>query len=157
MVQRAQLLLRLQRLTHEIEELVPELKTVLTDGSDSRQFEPAALSLQRAASAAKAVVESANPRRLPEEIRAVLEGTSPLLSFLGSRLVLKRKGRSLSARPSIAAQALAVLLEDPAREFDAAEVAKRLDCSVPIARTTLNRLVRSGHASRPSAGRFRAR
>ncbi len=153
----AQLLVRLQRLTHEIENLVPELKAAVGDGYDSRLLEPAARSLQRAAAAAKAVVDSANPGRLPDEIRAVLEGTSPLVSFLGSRLVLTGTGRNMPRTPSIGARALAVLLENPGRAFDAAEVAQRLGCSVPIARTTLHRLVRSRHATRPSAGRFRAR
>ncbi len=157
LVRRAQFLVRLQRLTRDIEELVQDLEPALGDGYDSRLLVPAARSLQRAASAAKAVVDGASAGPVPGEIRAVLEGTSPLLSLLGSRLVLTGTHRSVPQTPSIGAQALAVLLEAPGRAFDASEIAARVGCSVPIARTTLHRLVRSGHAMRPAAGRFRAR
>jgi hypothetical protein len=44
------------------------------------------------------------------------------------------------------------LLEKLATIFEAAEIARRLGCSIPVARTTLNRLVKSGHASRAGAG-----
>jgi DNA-binding MarR family transcriptional regulator len=70
---------------------------------------------------------------------------------------LTSTGDEASRTPSAGAQALAVLLEDPKRKFQAAEIAERLGCSIPIARTALNRLVQSGHASRPTAGRFRAK
>ena len=50
-----------------------------------------------------------------------------------------------------------MLLEEPSRTFEAAEVAQRIGCSAAVARTTLNRLVQSGHATRAAAGRFRAR
>jgi DNA-binding IclR family transcriptional regulator len=80
------------------------------------------------------------------------------MSLLGSRVVLALRTRSETPRkPSAGAQALALLLEDPKRAYEAAEIAERLDCSVPIARTTLNRLVQSGHATRVAAGRFRAK
>jgi hypothetical protein len=59
------------------------------------------------------------------------------------------------AGPSAGAQALAMLLEDPSRTFEAAEVADRIGCSAAVARTTLNRLVQSGHAA--AAGRFSAK
>ncbi len=117
-----------------------------------------ARSLERAASAVRALVERANPDRLVGQIRALLEGTSPLMSMLGSRVVLARNSSPAEPRtPSAGAQALAVLLEDPARAFAAREVAERLGCSVPIARTTLNRLVHTGHARRVAPGRFRAK
>jgi predicted ArsR family transcriptional regulator len=41
--------------------------------------------------------------------------------------------------------------------MDAGDIAARLGCSVPAARTTLNRLVKSGHAMRTAPGWFRAR
>jgi hypothetical protein len=152
----AQLVVRLQRLTREIEELVLEIETALADGYDSNLLSPGVRSFERAAAAMKALVGRANPRQLTDEIRGVLEGTSPLYSLLRSRLVLAGAGRGTSRTPSVGAQALAILLEQPGRTFDASEIAERLGCSVPIARTTLNRLVRSGHATRPVAGRFRA-
>ena len=153
----ARLLLRLQRATREVEGIVAELRGALAEGDDLRITDPAVRSLHRAAAAAQAVVEGASHRGIPDEVRAVLEGTSPLLSFLGSRLVLQGAGKSAPPRPSIGARALALLLEEPGCALDAAEVAARLGCSIPIARTTLHRLVRSGHAARPSAGLFRAR
>lgn len=156
LVRRARLQLEIQRLTREIEKLVPELAAALDDSYDSRLLAPAVRSLERAASAARAIVDAANPGRVPDEIRAVLEGTSPLLSVLGSRLVLAGGSRGAAPAPSIGARALAALLEEPGRALDAREIAGRIGCSVPIARTTLNRLVRSGHAVRPAAGRFRA-
>jgi DNA-binding IclR family transcriptional regulator len=71
--------------------------------------------------------------------------------------MLARAGeRRPTSAPSIGAQALAILLERPAATFEAAEIARRLGCSIPVARTTLNRLVKSGHAARAGAGRFRA-
>jgi predicted ArsR family transcriptional regulator len=74
-----------------------------------------------------------------------------------SRVVLARTGSETPRRPSAGAQAIALLLEDPKRTYEAAEIAERLDCSVPIARTTLNRLVQRGNATRVAAGRFRAK
>jgi hypothetical protein len=91
------------------------------------------------------------------DFTAALEGTSPLMSLLGSRVILARTGSETPRRPSAGAQALALLLEDPKRTYEAAEIAERLGCSVPSARTTLNRLVQSGHATRAAAGRFRAK
>jgi hypothetical protein len=157
LVRSAQLLLHMQRLTREVEELVPDLEDALTDSFDTASLGTAARSLQRAADAARAVVEGARPGRVPEEVREMLEGTSPVFSFLGSRLVLARKAGNKPAAPSVAARALAVLMEDPKRSFDAAEIAGRLGCTIPIARTALHRLVKSRHATRPSAGRFRAK
>lgn len=154
LVRSAQLVLRLQRLTREVEELVPDLEAVVTDTYDTASLGTAARSLQRAADAARAVVGGA---RVPDEVRALLEGTSPLISFFGSRLVLAGKAQNRPSTPSVVARALAVLLEDPRRSLDATEIATRLGCSVPIARTALHRLVRSGHATRPAAGRFRAK
>jgi len=156
-VRGARLLLRLQRAIHEVEGIVGELRSALAEGDDLRIIGPAARSLHRAAAAVQAVVAGAEPRGIPDELRAVLDGTSPLLSFLGSRLVLAGAGKARPPSPSIAARALALLLEEPGRAFGAAEVAERLECSTPIARTTLHRLVRSGHATRPSAGLFQAR
>jgi hypothetical protein len=61
-----------------------------------------------------------------------------------------------AAEPSLAARVLALLLEAPGSEHDAATVAAQLGCTAPIARTTLHRLVRDGHARRTAPGRFRA-
>jgi hypothetical protein len=79
------------------------------------------------------------------------------MSLFGSRVVLARTGGEAATTPSTGAQVLAILLQNPVRTFSANEIAQRLGCSAPIARTTLNRLVRSGHATRPAAGRFRAK
>jgi hypothetical protein len=156
-VHQAQLAARIQRLTRELEELVEEIEEAR--GDDDARFllaEPSR-SLARAVSALRAAVQEGRPDRRPGSIRDVLEGTSPLMSLLGSRIVLSQVGREAPRPPSAGAQALAALLEDPARTFDAAQIAERLGCSVPIARTTLNRLVKSSHATRLAAGRFRAR
>jgi hypothetical protein len=152
---------RIQRLTHEVEQLVPEIKAALADDVDVPGREliiPAVTALERAATAVKRLVDENRPEE-PSGLRAILEGTLPLMSLLGSRVVLARAGGGTAspAAPSVGAQALAVLLEDPSRTFEAGEIAERLGCSIPVARTTLNRLVQSGHATRPAAGRFRAK
>jgi hypothetical protein len=157
------LALRIQRLASEIEKLVPEVKAALSNESELRYpLAPAAQSLERAAVAIRVLTErtkaSGPGAELSAELRAeILGGTSHLLSLFGSRVVLSRVGKDQPQPPSAGAQALAMLLEEPQRAFEAAEVAARLGCSVPIARTTLNRLVQSGHATRPAAGRFRAK
>ncbi len=67
--------------------------------------------------------------------------------------------RSLARRkrPSTAARALAVLLEEPARDLGAEDVARRCGCSQAVARATLHRLVKQGLARRTDTGLFRAR
>lgn len=157
----ALLSVRIQRLTHDVEQLVPDIKAALADDTDVPGREliiPAVTALERAATAVKRLVDENRPKE-PSGIRAILEGTSPLMSLLGSRVVLARAGGGTASppAPSVGAQALAVLLEDPSRTFEAGEIAERLGCSIPVARTTLNRLVQSGHATRPAAGRFRAK
>jgi hypothetical protein len=157
----ALLSVRIQRLTHEIEQLLPDIKAALADDTDLPGRElvfPAVTALERAATAVKRFVDEHRPTS-STGLRAILEGTSPLMSLLGSRVVLARAGGSTAsaAAPSVGAQALAMLLEDPLRTFEAREIAERLGCSVPVARTTLNRLVQSGHATRPAAGKFRAK
>jgi hypothetical protein len=72
-------------------------------------------------------------------------------------VVLAGAGGARARRPSASAQVLAILLETPERPFDAKEIARRLRCSEPSARTTLHRLVQSGHAVRPAPGLFRAK
>jgi predicted ArsR family transcriptional regulator len=72
-------------------------------------------------------------------------------------VVLAGKAGGPPRPPSAAARALAVLLEYSDRSMDAGDIAARLGCSVPAARTTLNRLVKSGHAMRTAPGWFRAR
>jgi len=150
---------RIQQLTREIENLVPEVRAALAQANQHGYvLASASKSLERAAAAVRALVERQRPRPSEFDIRAILGGTSPLMSLFGSRVVLARTGnKTTKTTPSTGAQALAILLENPARAFEAKEIAKRLGCSVPIARTTLNRLVRSGHATRPTAGRFRAK
>ena len=156
-VRQMRLSVRIQQLTGEIEKLVPDVKASLGNGH-SRFLASASKSLERAATAVRALADHAPPSRLVEgDFMAALEGTSSLMSLLGSRVVLARTGSEIPRRPSAGAQALALLLEDPKRTYEAAEIAERLDCSVPIARTTLNRLVQSGHATRAAAGRFRAK
>jgi hypothetical protein len=150
---------RIQQLTREIENLVPEVKAALAQANQhGHVLSSASMSLERAAAAVRALVERQRPRPSEFDIRAILGGTSPLMSLFGSRVVLARTGnKTTKTTPSTGARALAILLENPTQAFEAKEIAKRLACSVPIARTTLNRLVRSGHATRPAAGRFRAK
>lgn len=148
---------RIQKLTGEVERLVPELQSALRGGTDRALLGSAARSLERAASAVRGLVDEAGPGRPSPGIQALLGSASPPLGLFGSRVVLAGIAAGARRAPSAAAQALAVLLEEPGRAFDAAEIAGRLGCSVPIARTTLHRLVRSGHAKRPRPGRFRAR
>ncbi len=158
LLRQTELSVRIQKLTGEVESLVPELKPLLEE-DDVHRFllVSAARSLERAASAVRALVDRGRRDRLEGYLGAMLEGTSPLMSVLGSRIVLARGGGAEPRRPSAGAQALAVLLEDPSRTFAAGEIAERLGWSVPIARTTLNRLVQSGHARRVAPGRFRAK
>jgi hypothetical protein len=152
----ARLSLRIQRLTAQVEKLVPQIKRAQAgDTSYGPPLAPAARSLERAAGAVRALAEE---RRPAGELPALLlEETSSLMSLLGSRVVLSRAGHGAPPPPSAGAQALALLLEDPSRTFQAAEVAERIGCSAAVARTTLNRLVQSGHASRAAAGKFGAR
>lgn len=156
LVRQSRVALRIQRLASAVEKLIPQIKRARgSDDGYAPQVASAARSLARAATAVRALAEEGrHGRDLPA---ILLEGTSPLMSLLGSRVVLSRAGRGPPAPPSAGAQALAMLLEDPARTFDAAEVAERVGCSVAVARTTLNRLVQSGHAARAAAGRFRAK
>jgi hypothetical protein len=162
----AQSVLRVQQIAHALEALVPELRSAvqalrenspdsdpLADGRAA--LRTASRTLDRAASAVRALAEEAGAGSAVDPIRAVLE--SPLLSSLGSRVVLHsaRAGAAPPA-PSIGARALALLLEAPGKEFSAAELAPQLGCSVAVARTTLHRLVDGGHARRTAAGRFRA-
>jgi hypothetical protein len=157
LARQAQLSARIQRLTRDIERLVPEIEAALAGGRSSELLAEPSRSLARAGAAVRAAVEGRERRSVPlTGIRAGLEGTSPLMSLLGSRIVLSPMKGEAPRPPSAGAQALAMLLEEPGRAFDAAEIAERLRCSVPVARTTLNRLVRSGHAARLAAGRFRA-
>lgn len=154
----AGLVVRIQRLAGDVEKLVPEVKAAVGGGGLSYPLAPAAQSLERAAVALRVLAEKAGPGEAAAGIRAGLLGSaSHLLSLFGSRVVLARGGKDEPQPPSAGAQALAVLLEEPERSFGAAEIAARLGCSIPIARTTLNRLVQSGHATRKAAGRFRAR
>ena len=145
---------RIQSLTREVENLVVELKA----GPPAKGLlAPSARSLERAAKALRAVTEEGKPVADYADLRAVLEGTSPLMSQLGSRVVLAALGAQSATKPSSGAQALAFLLEEPGRSVDAGTLATQLGCSVPMARTTLNRLVQSGHAVRASRGNFRAK
>lgn len=157
LARQAWLAVRLQDLAGQIEKLLPEVRAVIGGEGERAPVASAARSLERAASALASAAGRARHGAMPEGISELLEGTSPLLSLFGSRVVLAGAAGGSPPRPSAAAQALAVLLEEPKRSFEAAEVAMRLACSVPAARTTLNRLVRSGHADRPAPGRFRAR
>jgi hypothetical protein len=89
------------------------------------------------------------------------EQTAPVAGAL-REAVLAVATRSLERsiasrkRPSTAARVLAVLLEEPGREFNAASVARRAGCTEAVARTTLNRLVAQGHGRRSKDGSFRA-
>jgi hypothetical protein len=149
---------RLQRLTNEVERLVPDVRAALAEPEEHRSLlASAASALHRATGAVRTLVDQSAGPKAGSELSAFLEGTSPLMSLLGSRVVLASAGRQPAPPPSIGARALARLLEEPERAFEAPEIAKHLDCDVPVARTTLNRLVKSGHATRPTAGRFRAR
>jgi hypothetical protein len=157
-VRQASLSVRIQRLTREVEKLVPEVKAALETHDPARHLlAAAATSLERAAAAVKALADAGRPEHHSGELRAVLEGTSPFLSLLGSRVVLARAGGAAPRKPSAAAQALALLLEEPTRTFETVEIAEQLGCSVPIARTTLHRLVQGGYATRAAPGRFRAK
>ncbi len=154
-----ELSVRIQRLANDVESLVPELKPLLEDGDVHRfLLVSAARSLERAASAVRKLVDRGERDRLEGDLSAMLEGTVPLMSMLGSRIVLAAgRGAAEPRPPSAGAQALAVLLEDPSRALAAGTIAERLGWSVPVARTTLNRLVQSGHARRVAPGRFRAK
>jgi hypothetical protein len=153
-------LARIQQLTREIERLVEDLRRTPPGEGDPPirgLLGPAAKSLEQAARAVRTIIDEGKGTDYYGDLRAILQGTSPLMSQLGSRVVLARVEAGAPSKPSTGAQALAVLLEDPARAVGATEIAERLGCSVPIARTTLNRLVESGHAARAGRGRFRAR
>ncbi|HYI01671.1 hypothetical protein [Hyalangium sp.] len=152
---------RLQQMTQELEEMVPELKDVLAEaktqaspvaGGVSLLVTPAR-GLERAARAIKTLV--GGDEAGPHAYRSLLQ--SPVMPVPGSRVVLSGVRGGSPATPSIGARALAVLLESPESTFDAAEMGARLGCSQAVARTTLHRLVRSGHAARQETGRFRAK
>ena len=139
---------RVRRLSAEAEKTFQEAKAAL-ERSDARgrwTLAQATRALGRAAAALETLVTQSEKRE-----------PRPGVPSLLSRLVLVNAKRARPPAPSVSAQALAMLLEDPSRSFEATEVAEHLGCSVPIARTILNRLVNSGHADRVELGRFQAR
>ena len=159
---------RMQALAHEMETLVPELKEAVSKppAKDDRlfaRFELAeihrtAKALVRAANAIQALVRDRTAAGTRSSRRDFMDPDSfPIGLALRTRMVLSRTGGRSQGPPSIGARALALLLEDPGASFDANEVAERLGCSAPVARTTLHRLVESGHAERVETGRFRAK
>jgi hypothetical protein len=151
--------LRVNRLTREVEQLVIELRALpASKGGAPVQglLAPAVRSLEHAVNALRAVADDRKDAAAYADLRAYLEVPSGLMTQLGSRVVLAGKP-SKAAKPSSGAQALALLLEAPGRAVDAQGLARHLACSVPMARTTLNRLVQSGHAVRAARGRFRAK
>ncbi len=145
---------RIQSLTGDVEKLVPEVRQALEAGDPAARFlvASASKSLERAAVAVRALTQGIRDPTLD-----AVPGAATLISLLGSRVVLSGRKGVKPSPPSAGAQALAMLLEDPARSLNATEVAARVGCSVPIARTTLNRLVESGHAVRRGPGQFRAK
>jgi len=145
MAQHALLAQRLSSVTLDLERLVTEIKAALGGGDEGRRLIALeAKPLARAAAALETLIghQASSTAGLDAVFRLVLS---------------QRTHDKAPPAPSASAQALAMLLEAPERTFDAAEVAERLGCSVPIARTTLNRLVTGGHAVRVSPGKFRAR
>ena len=73
-------------------------------------------------------------------------------------VAIQSVARSIATRkrPSTTARVLAVLIEEPTRDFNAASVARRSRCSEAVARTILNRLVAQGNVRRSQDGSFRA-
>src|SRR5215470_10943044 len=115
-VRQVQLYERMQRLTSEVEALVPLLRSAPgNDGTFGPLLVSASRALERAAKAVRAVAGDGRPS-LPGDVlpagfvTGILEDTSQLMSLLGSRVVLARTGeRAPASTPSIGALALAIL------------------------------------------------
>lgn len=140
----AVLAMRIMNLSLEVEQLAHRLRVARDSGRKQPLLGPAARSFDRACSALRAILLDAPEGQVPGAWTALP----------GARVVIDRTGAE--RQPSTAARTLALLLEERERSFDAREVAEHLGCSEPVARTTLNRLVQSGHARRDEPGRFRA-
>jgi hypothetical protein len=153
---------RIHTARRELETAALELKRALDEGrTRPAQFAREILArelppLERAAAALRAVVQEL-ARRSPRPREAELADVYDLAQVVARASGLLQAARAAAAEPSLAARALALLLETSGAELDAATVAERLGCGTPIARTTLHRLVRGGHAVRTALGRFRAK
>jgi hypothetical protein len=145
---------RIHAARRELETAALELKRALDEGGTrpaqlarqvlARELPP----LERAAAALRAVIQELARRSPPRPREAELADVYGLAQVVARASGLLQAARAAAAEPSLAARTLALLLEVNGAELDAAAVAERLGCSTPIARTTLHRLVRGGHAVR---------
>lgn len=149
---------RIRKAKDELSRAEEELERLLEDSPEP----PAVLDVSTlAGEVAEAVVgltrrSGVPPRVLLGEGAAEWAGVPALRSALVTATAQTLARSAARRQPSTAARVLAVLMEEPAREFKASQVARRCGCSEGVARTTLNRLVFQGHASRTRAGLFRA-
>ncbi len=147
---------RIRKAKEELSKAEEELERLLEDSAEA----PSALDVSKLSGGiAEAVAALASRRVIPPRVlrgegAAEWAGVPALRAALAAATAQTLARSASHKRPSTAARVLAILMEEPAREFKASQVARRSGCSEGVARTTLNRLVVQGHASRTRAGLF---
>jgi hypothetical protein len=149
---------RIRAARRELEKAEEEVEALLSDAPAEPVSISAAEVSRRVADTVGAFLEGKPARRERGE-EGVLESVATgALRDAVLAVATQSVARSIATRrrPSTTARVLAVLMEEPEREFDAASVARRSRCSEAVARTILHRLVAQGHARRSKDGSFRA-
>jgi hypothetical protein len=149
---------RIRKAREELSKAEDELERLLEDSAgEPAVFDVSKLSGEVAETVADLTSRGVVPPRVLRGEGAAEWAGVPVLRTALVAATAQTLARSASRkRPSTAARILAILMEEPAREFKASQVARRSGCSEGVARTTLNRLVVQGHASRTGSGLFRA-
>jgi hypothetical protein len=146
---------RIRKARTELSQAEEELEALL---AEEDQPDPGPDFTRIAAQVAGAMSSAAAAGKMPTREGLLEWAQSPAIrqaiSAIGFEHATKLRGPK--QKPSIAARVLAVLLEEPTREFNAATVARRAGCSEAVARTNLNRLATEGQALRIRPGVFRA-
>lgn len=155
---------QIEKARHDLETAIVDLKRAVDDGATApplllrHTLSDAARSLERTAKALRHLINAMPPSKTARDHMhpALSTDIGGAAVVFASRMLLART-RAKKRLPSVAARALAVLLEESGREVDAKSVAEQIGCTRAVARTTLHRLVTAGHAERTTLGRFRAK
>ncbi len=155
---------QIEKARHDLETAVVELKRAVDDGATApppltrHTLSDAARSLERTAKALRQLSNAVPPSKTAlDHLQAALATDFGGAAVVFASGMLLARTRAKKRSPSVAARALAVLLEESGREVDAKSVAEQIGCTRAVARTTLHRLVTAGHAERTTPGRFRAK
>ena len=155
---------QIEKARHDLEAATIELKRTVDGGATApplllrHTLSDAALSLERTAKALRHLVDAMPPDKTAlANVRAAVSADFGGAAVIFASRMLLARARAEKRSPSVAARALAVLLEETGRDVDAKSVAERIGCTRAVARTILHRLVIAGHAERTTPGRFRAK